>query len=222
MITEFFGLSNTGKSVLKRELEKKGYIVSKPEKISGTLKFFLFIKHLILNPLNSIYLFNKLNSNRIRINLSPEKKSLIRKMRNSYLAGVLAKYEYLKNKKEKIFTDEFSFQALFMILQKKSNEKEIRKIIKKLPKSEYLFLFEGNKEWRHKAYQKKHPIHSGTLMPGSGIDRTYAEEWMKTMEHNFEIIQKIIFEDYKEDKEIFKELKFKYPKILRKNEKNIK
>ena len=215
MIIEFFGLSNSGKSVLKRELEKKGYKVSKPEKISITMKFFLFIKHLILNPLNSLYLFNKLNSNRIQINLSPEKKALIKKMRNSYLIGVLAKYEYLKNKKENIFTDEFSLQSIFMILQKKSNEKEIRKIIKKLPKSDYLFLFEGNKEWRHKAYQKKHPVHGGTLMPGSGIDKDYAEEWMKIMEYNFEIIKKIIFEDYKEDKETFKELKLKYPKIYK-------
>jgi len=215
MIIEFFGLSNSGKSVLKRELEKKGYKVSKLEKISRTMKFFLFIKHLILNPLNSLYLFNKLNSNRIQINLSPEKKALIKKMRNSYLIGVLAKYEYLKNKKENIFTDEFSLQSIFMILQKKSNEKEIRKIIKKLPKSDYLFLFEGNKEWRHKAYQKKHPVHGGTLMPGSGIDKDYAEEWMKIMEYNFEIIKKIIFEDYKEDKETFKELKLKYPKIYK-------
>ncbi|MDP2672766.1 MAG: hypothetical protein Q8O84_03055 [Nanoarchaeota archaeon] len=216
MIVEFFGLSNTGKSVLKRELEKKGYKVSRPEKISKTMKFFLFVKHLILNPLNSIYLFNELNSNRVQINLSPEKKSLIRKMRNSYLVGVLAKYEYLKNKEENIFTDEFSLQSLFMILQKKSNEKEIRKIIKKLPKSDYLFLFEGNKEWRHKAYQKKHPIHSGTLMPGSGIDKDYAEEWMEIMEYNFEIIKKIILENYQEDKETFKELKLKYPKIYKK------
>src|SRR3989344_5636732 len=215
MIIEFFGLSNSGKSVLKRELEKKRYKVSRPEKISKTMKFFLFIKHLILNPLSSIYLFNKLNSNRIQINFSSEKKSLIRKMRNSYLVGVLAKYEYLKNKKENIFTDELFFQALFMILQKNSNEKEIKQIISKFPKSDYLFLFEGNKEWRHKAYQKKHPIHSGTLMPGSGIDKDYAKEWMNVMEYNFEIIKKIIFEDYKEDKETFKELKLKYPKIYK-------
>jgi len=215
MIIEFFGLSNTGKSVLKKELEKKGYEVSKSEKISKTMKFFLFIKHLILNPLDSFYLFKKLNSNRIQINFSPGKKSLIRKMRNSYLAGVFAKYGYLKNKKDNIFTDEFSLQSLFMILQEKSNEKEIRKIIKKLPGSDYLFLFEGNKEWRHKAYQKKHPIHSGTLLPGSGIDKDYAEEWMEIMEYNFEIIKKIILQEYIEDKETFKELKLKYPKIYK-------
>ena len=43
MIIEFFGLSNTGKSVLKRELEKKGYRISKPEKIPETMKFFLLV-----------------------------------------------------------------------------------------------------------------------------------------------------------------------------------
>ena len=215
MIIEFFGLSNTGKSVLKRELEKKGYKVSRTEKVSKTRKFFLFVRHFILNPLNTIYLFRKLNSNSIKMPLSSEKKFAIKKMRNSYLTGVFSKYEYLKNKKENIFTDEFSFQSLFMILQKKSNENEIKKIIKKLPKSDYLFLFEGKKDWRHKAYQKKHPVHGGTLMPGSRIDKNYAEEWMKTMEYNFEIIKKIIFENYKEDKETFKELKLKYPNILK-------
>ncbi|MEK6817214.1 MAG: hypothetical protein AABX80_00265, partial [Nanoarchaeota archaeon] len=118
MIIEFFGLSNTGKSVLKRELEKKGYKVSRTEKVSKTRKFFLFVRHFILNPLSTIYLFKKLNSNSIKIPLSSEKKSAIKKMRNSYLTGVFSKYEYLKNKKENIFTDEFSFQSLFMILQK--------------------------------------------------------------------------------------------------------
>lgn len=215
MIVEFFGLSNTGKSVLKKELEKKGHKVSKTEKLSKTRKFFLFIKHLILNPLDTFYLFKKLNSNNIQMTISSEKKSAVKKMRNSYLIGVLSKYEYLKNKNENIFTDEFSFQSLFMILQKKSNEHEIKKIIGKLPKSDFLFLFEGKKEWRHKAYQKKHPVHSGTLMPGSGIDKNYAEKWMEIMEYNFEIIKKIILDDYKEDKEIFKELKLNYPKIYK-------
>ncbi len=215
MIIEFFGLSNTGKSVLKKELEKKGYAVSRTEKLSKTRKFFLFIKHFVLNPFNTFYLFKKLNSNSIQISLSSENKSLIKKMRNSYLAGVLSKYEYLKNKNENIFTDEFSFQSLFMIFQKKSNENEIKRILKRLPKSDYLFLFEGKKEWRHKAYQKKHPIHSGTLMPGSGIDKNYAEKWMEIMEYNFEIIKKIILEKYEEDKETFKELKLNYPKIYK-------
>ena len=36
MIIEFFGLSNTGKSVFKKNLEKKGYNVSKTENISKT------------------------------------------------------------------------------------------------------------------------------------------------------------------------------------------
>lgn len=215
MIIEFFGLSNTGKSVLKKELEKRGYKVSRTEKLSKTRKFFLFIKHLILNPLDALYLFKKLNSNKIQIPLSSEKKSAIKKMRNSYLVGVLSKYEYLKNTKQNIFTDEFSFQALFMILQKKGSENEIKKILERLPKSDYLFLFEGKKEWRHKAYQKKHPIHGGTLMPGSGIDKNYAEKWMEIMEYNFEIIKKIILENYSEDKETFKELKLNYPKIYK-------
>lgn len=215
MIVEFFGLSNTGKSVLKKELEKKGYKVSRAENVSKMKKAILFIKYFILHPLNTAYLFLKLNSNNILLPLSSEKKSAIKKMRNSYLTGVLSKYEYLKDKKENIFTDEFSFQSLFMILQEKSNENEIKKILERLPKSDYLFLFEGKKEWRYKAYEKKHPIHSGTLLPGSGIDKEYAKEWMRIMEYNFEIVKKIIQELYSEDKQTFKELNLEYPKIYK-------
>lgn len=214
MITEFFGLSNTGKSVLKKKLDKSGYEVFHTQKAPFLFKVFYFSKFFVFNPLKTFYLFYKLNSNRIKFNQQHLKKRLkIFKMRNSYLAFVLAKGEYLKNKEKNIFTDEFSFQSLFMILQKKSNEEKIKKILERLPKSDYLFLFEGKKEWRYKAYDKKHPIHKGTLMPGSGIDKDYSEKWMEIMEYNFEIIKKIILDNYKEDKSIFKELKLNYPKI---------
>ncbi len=216
MITEFFGLSNTGKSVLKKKLHDKERKVFHTQKTSFLFKLFYFSKFFLIHPLKTFYLFKKLNSNNTRLKMPCSKRFKIFKMRNFYLAFVLAKSEYLRNKDENIFTDEFSFQSLFMILQKKSNEDEIKRILKRLPKSDYLFLFEGKKEWRHKAYQKKHPIHGGTLMPGSGIDKNYAEKWMEIMEYNFEIIKKIILENYEEDKETFKELKLNYPKIYKK------
>ena len=128
---------------------------------------------------------------------------------------VLAKCQYLRKKKEFVFMDEFSFQALFMIFQKKADYQELREVLEKLPKSNHLFLFEGKDNWGHKAYKKKHPPHKGTLMPGSKIDQDYAQEWMKTMEHNFKIIKKIIKKDFIEDKKTFKELNLKYPKIFK-------
>lgn len=216
MISEFFGLSNTGKSVLKTKLYKKGYNTLHSRKINLSLKTFFFLKYLLLNPKRTFYFFFKLNSNGITADtLTLKKRFKIFRMRNFYLAFVLAKAEYLKNKKETFLIDEFSLQSLFMILQKKSNKKEIINLIKKLPKSDYLFLFEGRKDWRYKAYEKPHPFKPGTLMPGSWIDMKYARKWMGTMEYNYEIIKDIILRNYLEDKETFKGLKLKYPKILK-------
>ncbi|MCH7568289.1 MAG: hypothetical protein IIA87_02605 [Nanoarchaeota archaeon] len=135
-------------------------------------------------------------------------------MRNSYLAFVLSKYEQIKNEKERIFIDEFSFQSLFMILQNKSSEENIQKIIRKLPKSDILFVFEANREKRHKAYKKLHPYKKGAiLLPASWIDKSYAKSLMEVMEYNFEIIKKIILKNYNEDKEAVSEInKIKLPK----------
>jgi len=219
MIIEFFGLSNTGKSVLKKNLEKKGYPTYNIEKSNLFAKFFFFFKHFLLHPIKTKYLFYKLNTNNIKLRLGVKKRFQIFKMRNSYLAFVLAKYEQMKNKKQ-IFTDEFSYQSLFMILQKKSNEKEIKKILNALPKSDFLFLFNGNKELRYRAYAKPHPKRKGTLLPGSGIDTKYAESWMNLMEYNIEIIKKIIEKDFISDKQTFGKLKLGYPKVYKRKKDN--
>ena len=140
MIIEFFGLSNSGKSVLKRKLESQGYSVSKPEKLGEVRKTALFFLYLIKNPIKTMKLFWMLNTNNADVNnLSTGKRMKIRIMRNSYLAGVLAKYELLRNRKEDIFTDEFSLQSLFMIFQKKADEKSIRKAMEILPSLKYCF-----------------------------------------------------------------------------------
>jgi len=202
MIIEFFGLSKSGKSTLKRKLRRKGYSVSKSDDTSFIFKIIFFLKHFFLSPLKVIFLFYKLNSNHLKIrNLTLKKKFSILKMRNFYLAGVLAKYQMLKKIKHKIYTDEFSLQSLFMILQKRSNKEEIRKIIANLPPSNSIFLFEKDKKLRNKAYQLPHPNNIGaTLLPGSWIDISYAKKWMEIMENNFKIIKKIILEDLKENK----------------------
>ena len=127
-------------------------------------------------------------------------------MRNSYLAFVLSKHAQFKNREEKRFIDEFSFQSLFMILQNKSSEKNIEKIIKRLPRPDFLVLFEKDRRKRHKAYKKVHPYKpNATLLPASWIDKNYALSLMETMEHNFEIIKKVIGKNYGEDEKIVTE-----------------
>ncbi|MEK6889298.1 MAG: hypothetical protein AABW80_04295 [Nanoarchaeota archaeon] len=221
MIIEFFGLSNSGKSVLKRKLESQGYSVSKPEKLGEVRKTALFFLYLIKNPIKTMKLFWMLNTNNADVNnLSTGKRMKIRIMRNSYLAGVLAKYELLRNRKEDIFTDEFSLQSLFMIFQKKADEKSIRKAMEILPKSKILFLFEVSRKERYNAYKKPHPYKKGAShFPGSWIDHEYARKFMDSMEHNYKIIKRIIFEKYRGDKKKFKEIKFAPKKtFVRKNE----
>jgi len=213
MIVEFFGLSKSGKSTLKRILAQKGYSTSrtsvlKTDDPSFVIKNIFFLKHLILHPLNVLHLFYKLNTKHIPLKqLTPKDRLKISKMRNFYLAAVLSKYEQIKNKKENIFVDEFSFQNLFMILQTKSDKKALGNILNKLPKSDYLFLFERSSRKRHNAYKLPHIYKSpSTLLPGSWINKVYAQLWMNSMEYNFQIIKGIIKEKYKEDKEHFKHL----------------
>ena len=101
-----------------------------------------------------------------------------------------------------------------MILQKKSNEEEISKAINLLPKSNSILLFERSKEQRHEIYKKPHPIFTinPTMYPGGWINVEYAKQWMENMEYNYEIIKKIIQENYQEDKLILKDLNLKLPK----------
>lgn len=214
MIIELFGLSNTGKSYLKKKLEEKEHLVVKIEEISSFVKFIYLLKYLMKHPITSIYLFYSLNNNHLTLDtLSINKRIRILKMRNSYFAFVLSKYEQIKNKKENIFIDEFSHQALFMIIQNKSSEKELKKIIKRLPEPDALLLFEKSKEKRHKSYKKPHPFKQGAShYPGSWIDKKYAKEWMAAMEHNFEIIKKIIQEKAEKDDSFFPALKLNLPK----------
>tara|TARA_Y100000310_G_scaffold58248_1_gene53534 strand:+ start:361 stop:1026 length:666 start_codon:yes stop_codon:yes gene_type:complete len=208
MIIEFFGLSNTGKSLLKKELERKRHHTLKYENISLKLKFFNFLKYIFKHPLNVTYLFFKLNtSHLVNIQLSPKKTLKTLRMRNSYLVSVLSKSEFVKKTKQRIFVDEFSLQSLFMIVNHKSNKQEISKIIRKLPKPDAIVLFENKKELRHEAYKKPHPLKKGANhFPGSWISHSYAKEWMKTMEHNFEETKSIILEDYSQNKEILKDI----------------
>ncbi|NCO11497.1 hypothetical protein CO038_04720 [Candidatus Pacearchaeota archaeon CG_4_9_14_0_2_um_filter_39_13] len=208
MIIEFFGLSNSGKSVLKKHLEEKGHSVMKFEKISSTTKIMLLVKSFFLHPARNTLLFLKLNSNPLEIrNLPFNARISSSLMRNSYLASVLAKEEYLKRSSEKIYTDEYSFQSVFMILQKKASEEEIRQLISWLPKSDFLVFFRGSKILRDKAYKIRHPFRKGTLLPGSNFSEEYGKAWMDSMEYNFRILEKIISKDYKETE--------KFPDIIK-------
>ena len=66
-------------------------------------------------------------------------------MRNSYLGAVLAKYETLKSKKTPIIVDEFLLQSLFMIFQKKTDKKKIKKVLNKLFQSNKILIIEEEK-----------------------------------------------------------------------------
>lgn len=223
MIAEFFGLSKSGKSTLKRRLEQEGQLVLKMEDKSRLKKLFFFIKYLLLQPHKTLYLFYKLNTNYAKIEkLSIKNYFRVFLMRNSYLTAVLSKHEMIKNTKELVFVDEFSLQSLFMIIQKKSNKQEIESVLNILPKADYIFLFERNRKKRHEAYKLPHKrIANATLLPASWLDMNYALHWMNIMEHNYEIIKKTILENYKKDNKDFKSILKKAGSDYIKNELNI-
>lgn len=208
MIVELFGLSKTGKTILKNRLKDLNYRTLDPKEITKIKRLVLFTKYLFKHPISTIKLFHILNTNHLSKNFK------VRKMRNTYLITILAKYEFIKDKRDRIFADEMAFQSIFMILQEKSNKDEIKRIIDLLPKSDFIFLFERNKEERHKIYHKPHPTFSNpTMYPAGWLDIDYAKEWMKIMEYNYEIIKEIIEKEYKEDPSNFQDIEIKLPKI---------
>jgi len=216
MIVEFFGLSKTGKSILADKLKKQNYKVIDENEINLLKKIFFLFAYIFKNPLSTVYLFNKLNTNHIDIPLPLKIKLRILIMRNSYLAGVLSKYQRIKNNKQLQFVQEFFLQALFIILQSKSNEKELRQILSKFTKSEYLFLFERDKKRRHEIYHKPHLTHNKSLMfPGAEISKKYAIAWMEVMEYNYNIIKRLILEIYQEDKTAFEKVNSSLPMVLK-------
>lgn len=209
MIVEFFGLSKTGKSILIRKLENEGKKVVKVNDASFLKKFFFFLKYLAKHPLNFIFLLYKMNTNWVKIfRFSFCKYFKVFLMRNSYFIAALSKHERIKHNKENIFSDELLLQSLFMVFQKKSTIEEIKTTLKKLPKSDFVFLFERNKEQRHKIYRIPHPeFNNPTMFPGGWVDKNYAVSWMENMEYNYELIKQEIFTYYKEDKEFFSKIK---------------
>jgi len=188
---ELIGLSRSGKTtLLKKILEKgkRGFIDW--ENVGSLTKLFAFLKYFLKNPIRTVGIFNKLNSNRISLSdLNSSDYFRIFKMRNSYISAVLAKYEMMRTKREEFFIDEFVIQSIFMILQVKSNEKEILKTLRLLPKTGKILIVEDTKKNRYARIKK-------TRFPGEQINRAFAIQWMKNMEFNYTILKKILIKDY--------------------------
>ena len=214
MIVEFFGLSRTGKTTLKNSLlespNQKKYVTIKSS--SELIKFISFLKFLFSHPSKTSYLFFKLNSNYLKM----EKFSLINYfkmiiLRNSYLIGVLAKYGLIKqlekqtNPNKRILIEEYMIQSIFMILHKKSNEREIKKLIRILPTPNQLLIFELENKTRLKRYQK-------TRYPAEQIERGYALRWMENTNFNYQILKNLLLNN--------KEIKSKLIDIEKINKEN--
>jgi|SRR3989344_1021943 len=187
---ELFGLSRSGKTTLLKKLIGKGNKGLLAEGISFQKKLFLFFKYFLIHPLKTIYLFYKLNTNWIILpSLKARDYFFICKMRNSYLASVLAKYQIVKNLKEKIYLDEFLIQSIFMIIQNKSDKYEIRAILNMLPPFGDILIVESSKIERYERIKN-------TRFPAQQINKNYAVKWMKNSEYNYEIIKKILIKKY--------------------------
>ena len=194
-IVEIFGLAKSGKTLLFKELIKKGYKGLSHEEISTAQKILFFLEFFLKRPLNTIYFFYKTNTNWIKLkSLAFKDYFEIFKMRNSYLAAVLSKYEIAKKYKRKILVDEFLLQSLFMILHKKANEQEIRKIMEKMPHSGDILLVEESRKKRLNRLRNR-------KTPARNLNKEFLEIWWTNIEFNYNIVKRMILKKYKKSKQ---------------------
>lgn len=187
---QLFGLSRSGKTSLLKHLIKNGKRGILSEEGKKPMKLMFFARYFLKNPLSTICLFHKLNTNKIMLNeLGLAVYFKIFLLRNSYLVGVLSKYESTKKLKQPFFIDEFLLQSVFMILQRKSSEKEIMDVLRHLPEQNKILLIESDSEERYKRIKN-------TRFPGEQINRAYSIEWMKNSEFNYRIIKGILLRNY--------------------------
>ena len=184
-IIELFGLPKSGKSTYIERVKKEGKKVFSENEINYLQKTLLFLKYWAKHPISTAYLFYMMNSNWVKMNLGFFEYLKIWRMRNSYLAAVFAKYEYLRNYNYEIYADEFIMQSIFMIFHKKAEEREIRKVLEKLPKSRKILILEEEKEKRYERWKK-------IKKPARSINIEYRMKWWANSEKNYEVIKKII------------------------------
>jgi len=200
-IVEIFGLAKSGKTLLFKKLIKKRYKGLSHEEISTPQKIFFFLKFFLKHPLNTIYFFYKTNTNWIKLkSLAFKDYFEIFKMRNSYLAAVLSKYEIAKKtsrnlkSRKPLLVDEFLLQSLFMILHLKANEQEIRKIMEKMPHSGDILLVEESRKKRLNRLRNR-------KTPARNLNKEFLEIWWTNIEFNYDIVKRMILKKYKKSKQ---------------------
>src|SRR3989344_2236073 len=202
MVVEFFGLPKSGKSTILREIDRKysgkgievmlskGYYVSSVKGEGLFDKIKLFFRAFVKKPLNIIKLFFILNKNWISV------KDMIVKdyvkiffIRNSYLMAVFSRQEKALKLNKIVFADELLMQSIFMIMQRKSNERELKEIIELLDLRNNIVIIEIDEKERERRSQKS--LREG---PVRKLNMNYFKEWRKNQYYNYKIIKKIILD----------------------------
>jgi hypothetical protein len=188
--TELFGLSRAGKTSYLKSLIKKGHKGVLSTELTRRKKIILFIKYMVFHLKNTLSLFLILNMNQIKnIDIPLNKRFRIELLRNSYLFSVLAKRAYLINPAQHYFIDEYLTQSLFIFLQNKSTEYEIKQLLRILSPKGKILMIESPRNERYSRIEK-------TRLPAQQISLTYARKWMENSEYNYLIIKQILLTEY--------------------------
>ena len=186
---ELFGLPKSGKTTLLASLTKKGYRTVPVGAHTSIHMLFYFLLYSVKHPFSTGYLFWKMNTNRIReVALGLRERSLVLRMRNSYLAAALSKSEQLRSG-DKPIIDEFLLQSLFMIIQIKSRREVLEKIMKYLPRSENILLVEAPKRLREQRLLR-------VKTPARALNQEYKARWIENSEYNYAIVRDILLTRY--------------------------
>ena len=187
-IIEFFGLSHVGKTYKLLKLEAQGKNYYKYTDTTKLKRLFYFIVWLLKHPYRTAYLFYKMNLNAM-------KGSGLRLilMRNSFLAGVLAKSEILNKRTGTIYTEDLGLQSLFAIFHKKTTEKEVIKVINMLPIADKVMIIEADMKLIKERFKKGR-------YPYEECGEEIAKAVMEVCFINYPLFKKVIEESLKVNK----------------------
>ena len=190
MMVEFFGLPGSGKSYIA---EKEFGYVAKPFKsfVSRIKKYYLLAFYEALHPIRSavfiIAIIKETKHNR---------KLLLHKIKFLYFNAEAR--EMAASLKKNGIIEEGLVNYLLSLYERKILADDVRPLLKRIPKNRTIYIINADKKTRQKRMKDRNRT------PRNSFGEDYLKKRQLILEHNFEVIKKLIKETFTY-KEIYNE-----------------